>query len=234
MSALAVAAVAALVATSSAAPATAAAHPEIPEDVAFHAWVTESGIPEERAPAKGFEPPFVRGEKKVEAACSAVKDVLFDFEHYESYFAGVVRKAAVLSHDDATARIHYVWAYPWPLRDRDSLVGYTLATDSAGGWTLAWRDDARAGDPTTGVRIGHVEGRTSMQPLAGGARCRVTYTFYGDLGIHFPEGLTNKILRTEPVKYFEAIDKGLAAKRGASAPASPEPTPIPSRPPLTR
>ena len=56
----------------------------------------------------------------------------------------------------------------------------------AGGYRLTWRDDARASDPSEGVRIGRVAGETRIEPLAEG-RCRVTYTFLGDLGGDFPE-----------------------------------------------
>jgi len=187
-----------------------AAHPEIPAEADFKPSSTESGIAESRAQAAGVKWPFVRGDGGVDATCDEVKTVLFYFEHYEKFFSGVVRKAKVLAKDDASARVHFVWAYPWPLHDRDAVVGYTLEAVDGGGWLLSWHDDAQSGDPKTGVRIAHVEGATRMVP-AGEKKCAVTYTYYGDLGIDISKSVNEKVWKTEPVKYFEALRKGLAS-----------------------
>ena len=201
------------------------AHPPMPADADFAAWVTQDGVVETRAQPKGLARPFVRGTSEIDASCDAVKGVLVDFAHYKTFFSGIVREAKVLAQDDASARIHFVWAYPWPLHDRDSVVGYTLTKPESGGWLLSWQDDAQSGDPKDGVRIAHVEGATRMVPKADGA-CTVSYTYYGDLGIDLTKAMNEKILRTEPVKYVEAIRKGLnLPKPAASATPSPRTTP---------
>ena len=184
------------------------AHPVIPADAEFKPWLTESGIAETRAQPAGMKFPFVRGSSDLDASCDAVKTALVDFDGYGKIFGGIVRKAKVLVKDDTSARVHFVWAYPWPFHDRDAIVAYKVEKQDGGGWVLSWQDDAQDGDPKTGVRIAHVEGATKMTP-AGEKKCSVSYTYYGDLGIDFSKGMNEKILKTEPVKYFEAIRKGL-------------------------
>ncbi|HVO30831.1 MAG TPA: hypothetical protein VMV18_08845 [bacterium] len=187
-------------------------HPRIPDDAEFHAGETVSGVAFERATPEGLAHPFVRGTETVDAPCAQVRDVLTSFDRYAALFSGVVRTATVLAKTDSSARVHFVYAFPWPLRDRDAIVGYSVSAAGAGGFTLEWHDDARAGDPAKGVRITHVEGRTRMAP--DGASCRVAYTYYGELGIDLGKSFAEKEYREEPIAYFEAIRKGLRTPPG--------------------
>ena len=130
-----------------------------------------------------------------------------DFGRYRETFAPAVKRADVLSRSEAGARVHLVWPYPFPLRNRDAVVHYRI--ERAGDVvTLAWSSDSRPGDPSEGVRIPQVAGETRIEP-AGPDRCRVTYTYLGDLGGNFPASAMEKAWREEPVQYVRALRRAL-------------------------
>jgi hypothetical protein len=53
-----------------------------------------------------------------------------------------------------------------------------------------------------------VLGETRVEPL-GPSRCRVTYTYLGDLGGKFPAWAQEKAWKEEPVQYMRAIRRRL-------------------------
>lgn len=128
---------------------------------------------------------------------------------YRKFFDPAVEKAAVLEQEELAARIHFVWAYPFPFRNRDGIVAYRGERLSDGAFLLSWRDAARPGDPGTGVRIERIAGETRIKPLSPD-RCRVTYAYLGDLGGSFPKSLEKKAWRREPLGYVLAIRRALA------------------------
>lgn len=119
-----------------------------------------------------------------------------------------VSKAAVLDSGDRAARLHMVWHYPFPLRNRDAIVGYRGQTLPGGAFRLTWQNEEEPGDPSEGVRIERVAGETIVEAL-GADRCRVTYTYLGDLGGRFPRSAEDKAWRAEPVGYFRALRRRL-------------------------
>lgn len=203
-----------------------------PSDSAFTAWFTSRGIAVEiaRQPAG---PPWIRGRGEIPVSAAAVAGVLADFKHYRELFSPAVKKAEVLDIDafsPLSARIHFVWPYPFPYSNRDAVVRYESAARDAGGFRIAWKTDARPRDPSEGVRIERVEGETSIDP-AGPDACRVVYTYFGDLGGKFPAFASEKAWREEPVQYFRAIRRRLGLpdlpKEGAREEIRPPATPRP-------
>lgn len=181
----------------------------IPGDLSFHRWFTahEHGVDVQIARVPGG-PPWLRGVAELAAPAGRVSALLTDFNRYAELFAPVVRRARVLEAAGLGARLHLVWHYPFPLRNRDAVVLYESAPEPDGAFLLSWRSDQRPGDPKEGVRIARVAGETRIEPV-GPARCRVTYTYLGDLGGKFPGAAQEKAWKAEPVEYIRALRRGL-------------------------
>lgn len=185
----------------------AALLPGIPAHLAFEPWFTERGVSVEIARRPG-PIPWVRGIGELDAPASRIEAILADFEGYGELMAPAVVKFAVLEAGEGTARLHMVWNYPFPLRDRDAVVRYNGQWREGGAYRLTWTDEARPGDPAEGVRIARVAGETLVAPL-GQDRCRVTYSYLGDLGGTFPRSVEEKAWRHEPLGYFYALRRAL-------------------------
>lgn len=181
----------------------------VPDGRAFEVWFSARGVRVEIARALGQPgPPWLRGTGEIPAAAKKIADVVSDFRAYPKIFAPALKKATVLAAEGDTARLHLVWPYPFPLRNRDAVVSYHLTPLEGDGFVLSWSDDARPGDPREGVRIGRVAGETRIEPI-GADRSRVTYAFLGDLGGKFPRAAEEKAWRAEPVEYFRALRRRL-------------------------
>jgi hypothetical protein len=157
-------------------------------------------------PASGA--PWIRAMSELPSDAERVHSVLADLASYRQIFAPVVIRSDVLESSPGLARVHFVWNYPFPFRDRDAVVAYEDAALPDGGYRIAWRDDARPGDPRTGVRIVRVAGETRIEPVAS-TSCRVTYTFLGELGGRIPSAFAQKAWRAEPVGYVNAVRRRL-------------------------
>lgn len=179
----------------------------IPGDLSFSPWFTSRGISVEIA-RQPSGPPWIRSRGEIPAPASKVAAVLSDFGRYRELFSPAVKKADVLEREGAAARLHLVWPYPFPYSNRDAVVRYDSGPGADGGAVISWRADARSGDPRDGTRIERVAGETRIEP-AGDARCRVTYTYLGELGGKFPGWAQEKAWREEPVQYFRAIRRAL-------------------------
>jgi len=184
-----------------------AAMATVPADLRFEPWFASRGVSVEIArPPTG--PPWIRGRAEVPAPASKVAAALSDFVRYKELFAPALKRADVLDRDGRGARLHLVWPYPFPFSNRDAVVGYTSSELPDGGYRIAWRAEARPGDPKEGVRIEHVEGETRVEPAGEGA-CRVTYVYLGDLGGKFPRSAEEKAWREEPVQYVRAVRRAV-------------------------
>lgn len=179
----------------------------IPAEIPFEPWFSERGVAVEIA-RQGGGTPWVRGTAELPVSARRVAAVLLDYEHYRDIFAPALRTARVLDREGSTVRIHMVWPYPFPYRNRDAVVGYRWEERADGGLLLAWGADARDGDPKSGVRIERVAREARIEPL-GPERSRVTYTYLGDLGGRFPAGAMEKAWRAEPVHYVRALRRRL-------------------------
>jgi len=179
----------------------------VPAGLPFRDWFSSRGVRVEIArPAGG--PPWIRGTGEIPTSPTRIAEVVGDFGRYREIFSPAVKKARVLDSSEGSARLHVVWPYPFPLRNRDAVIAYRLGTLADGGVLLSWSGDARPGDPREGIRIGRVAGETRISPLDS-ERSRVTYTFLGDLGGRFPKSAEDKAWRTEPVEYFRALRRRL-------------------------
>jgi hypothetical protein len=183
--------------------AVAAAIPE----TGFVPWFVERDVAVSRTRTAG-ETPWVRAVVELPAATEAVFAAVTEYATYREFFDPAVSKARVLDADGDRVRIHFVWPYPFPFRRRDAIVEYRGARRPDGVLIVTWRDAARIGDPAEGVRIERVAGETRIEPL-GIERCRVTYTYLGDLGGNFPRALEDKAWRHEPLGYVYALRRRL-------------------------
>jgi hypothetical protein len=181
----------------------AAAAARVPEGLVFEKWFVERGVEVSIARLPG-PVPWLRGVGELPVDAQEVEAALVDFAGYGRFMAPAVRKAAVIEGREATARLHMVWHYPLPFQNRDAVVRYRGERLPDGRFRLEWQDEAHPGDPSEGVRIGKVAGETLVEPLGPG-RCRITYTYYGDLGGSFPRSAEEKAWRAEPVGYFRAL-----------------------------
>jgi hypothetical protein len=180
------------------------------QDLVFEPWFAEDGVTVSIARASGPEAPWIRGTAELDAGAAAVASIVADYASYAVLFAPDVAKARLLESGPEAARVHVVWRYPFPLRNRDAVLLYRDAPSADGrtrrvSWTSA---PARDGDPREGVRIARVRGSTEIEALAED-RCRVTYTYLGDLGGRFPRAAEQAAWRREPVAYIQALRRAL-------------------------
>jgi hypothetical protein len=188
----------------------------IPAELYFEPWFTHRSVAVSiaRVP-KGI--PWVRGEAELPASARSVLDVVTDYEGYRQLMSPAVKKVTVLERGPDGVRLHFVWPYPFPFRNRDAVVLYRTEPSEGDVFIVTWRDDERPGDPTEGVRIARVAGETRIEPLAPD-RCPVTYTYLGDLGGNFPAAAEDKAWRSEPVGYLLAIRRNLGLPIPPKAP----------------
>jgi hypothetical protein len=183
--------------------------PAIPADLSFSRWFTAHADAVEvqiaRPPAG---PPWLKGVAEVAAPPERVFAVVTDFRRYSKIFGPTLKKASVLEVSPDRARLHMVWSYPFPFENRDAVVAYEGRREADGVFVLEWKADARPGDPHEGTRIERVSGETRIEPV-GSSRCRVVYTYLGDLGGSFPKSAQERAWKEEPVQYIRALRKAL-------------------------
>lgn len=179
----------------------------VPAGLPFVPWFTSRGVEVEIARSTSG-PPWLRGRGEIPAPAAKVAAALSDFAHYRDLFAPAVKKAVVLEHGKNSARLHFLWPYPFPYTNRDAVVRYEMAELEGGAFRLSWQSDAKPGGPKEGTRIERVIGETRIEP-SGPEACRVTYAYLGDLGGKFPAWAQEKAWREEPVQYFRAIRRAL-------------------------
>ena len=178
----------------------------IPES-GFEPWFVEREVAVSRTRVAG-ETPWIRAVAELPAPAHEVYAAITDYAAYRAFFDPAVTKADVLDVSNEGARIHFVWPYPFPFRRRDAIVEYRGERLAGGAFRVVWRDAVRDSDPREGVRIARVAGETRIEPL-GAARCRVTYTYLGDLGGSFPRVFEEKAWRHEPLGYVYALRRRL-------------------------
>lgn len=181
----------------------------LPKDSDFRPYHEEDGVKVEIVQRESG-PPWVRGTGEVPATVDAIQAALTRFDTYAELLDGMVKSAKVLESAKDSARLHVVYPYPFPFKNRDAIVRYQY--ERAGGtFRLQWKQDPKPGDPEEGVRIEHVEGETLVEAVAGKG-ARVVYTYVADLGGDFSQGTRERAYRKEAPHYFAALRKAVAPR----------------------
>ena len=196
--------------------------PAMPPESAFSPLAERDGVSVEIARAPGPHP-WIHASAQLDAPCARVSPILTDFDHWRAIFEPFYEKADVLEHlDGGGVRLHAVWHYPWPFRNRDAVVIYTVDREAGGSVVVHGTDGTRDGDPSDGVRIHDVDVRmAAISSSAGG--CAFTYDYYGDLGGSFGKSQNEKAWRGEAPMIVNAIRRAL--RTGAAAPSGGTATP---------
>lgn len=173
----------------------------LPPDDQFKALHEEAGV--QITMAKTETHPWVRGVGLLSAPPEKVAAVLKDLGRYREIFKGMIKTSDVLKNEGPLIRVHLVWPFPIFMKNRDAVVNYEVSAHTPKEFTLTWKRTEEPGDPTAGIRIDRVEGRTDLVAAAEGSR--MTYTYFADLGGDFGSSMEEKAWKHEPIKYFDAV-----------------------------
>ena len=165
--------------------------------------------------ARSGEVPWVLATHTLSVAPEKVFELLSNFGNYQKVFAGSVKSVAILSTSKEATRLHVVWPLPFPMRNRDAVIKYS-GSKTATGYLIDWLHDDAKGDPSEGLRIEKVAGKTEITTGKTPGTTLVTYTYFADLGGSLPEFIKEASYIEEPIVYFNSIRKyfGLTAISG--------------------
>ena len=174
-----------------------------PED--YTEWVVANEVTVEISRTGDKSHPWIRAHYTFPVDPEVLRSYLCDFDHYHEMFTPGVKKVEVLANGKTCeGRLHVVWDFPWPFRNRDGVLAYVVDLPSDDVFNLNWTSGAEAGDPKEGVRISSIKGRTSVKDLGDGS-CEVTYEYLGNLGGTFPQWLKEAAWKGEPQEYFHQL-----------------------------
>jgi hypothetical protein len=181
--------------------------PTPPEGLIFSPLSSEDEVSTEIArPEVGA--PWVRAVAVIDAPPDTVCTILSRFSDYAKVFADNIDSVQVLDAEGPSQRLHIVWGLPFPFRDRDAVVRYSIEKNERG-CVVRWRDAAQPGDPKpSGIRIQQVEGSTVVDASSNGL-AKVVYFYYAELGGDLYSWAKESAFRGEPVAYVEAIRKAV-------------------------
>jgi hypothetical protein len=161
------------------------------------------GVVVEARPAPGGVT-TVRGTTVLEHSLEAIRRVLLDLERFPTWIRGL-SAWTVLARGAADAVVYGRHDLPWPLSDRDYTVRYTWES-GADRFVLEARSTTEAGPaPVPGVvRLDAVHSIWEVQTLAS-ERCRVSYTYNGDLGGTVPRFVQEAGWKREARDLFQGL-----------------------------
>ena len=183
----------------------------IPPDADFKPYHEQDGVKIERVERADAQP-WIRAPGELAAAPEAIAKVIAAFDTYQELLSGMVEKVKVLESGPGYARLHMTYHFPFPLSNRDTVVGYHFEKQENGKFRVWWSREEKAGDPSEGVRIQDVQGETRVESAGKGSR--VVYTYVGDLGADLNLGTKERAWKKEPVHYFDCLRKALKLPPG--------------------
>lgn len=184
-----------------------AAAPTRPPESAYAPLAEKDGVSMTIARQPGPHP-WIHASAPIDAPCDRVAAIVTDFDHYQATFDPFYQKAEVLDRGDDVVRLHAVWHFPWPFRNRDAIIAYRVEHRSDGSVVVSGRDGERPGDPSEGVRIHDVDLQIVAVPSSSGA-CTFLYDYYADLSGNFGKSQNEKAYRGEAPVLVNAIRRAL-------------------------
>ena len=183
----------------------------VPADLEFQPWFAERGIEVSAATAPKARTPWIRAVAELQASAERVFAFLEGYAGYADLFPPLPRSRPP-SWRPADRACDCTSSGPTRFRfgTETPSCGTKANGSPTGRFEFRGGNRRAAGaDPSEGVRIARVEGETRIEPL-GADRCRVTYTFLGDLGGTFPRAFAERAWKGEPVGYVLALRRALA------------------------
>lgn len=200
----------------------AAVDTNVPADDEYDAWFEKDEIVVQRAETGDPDRPWIRSSYEYPVNADTIRNYLCDFASYEEMFAPGLKDVEVLENGEPChARLHLVWKFPFPWKNRDGIVKYTVEQPSDDHFVLHWVGDAQEGDPSDGIRIDGVFGATHVQRVAAD-KTIVVYEYKGDLGGKFPEWFKEAAWKAEPTHFHSQLRHSMGlGKAGEPWPAEP-------------
>ena len=182
---------------------------ELPANDEFNKWVEKHDVTVYRAETGDADRPWIRATYELPVSASTLEDYICDFDRYEEMFSPAVKKIEVLENGERChARLHVVYKFPFPFKNRDGIIKYSVERRSDEHFILHWASAHTKGDPSEGIRIEHILGATHITKLPDGTS-EMTYEYLGDLGGTFPDWFKEAAWKGEPPHFFAALREGM-------------------------
>lgn len=148
------------------------------------------GVVVHTRPAPGWSLEEFRGVTEVRAPLRALVEMLMDVDRFPAWMHDCSEARSLQRSGIRQGSVYSVTNAPWPVRDRDVVMRWTLdQDDETGVVTLRMQSDAAAMPPRKGhVRIPRAHGLYRLAPRPDGT-VQVTYQFQSESGGRLPAWL---------------------------------------------
>ena len=174
----------------------------------FEPLSSQDGVVIEISRGSAQPVPEIRGSIELATPPEQIARVLTNYARYGEIFSECLAKAEVLETGPKSTRLHLVWNYPLFFQNRDSIAAYSLRKLAGSSYILSWSKHEKPKDPQEGVRLQYVGGSVEVRPV-GKSSSQVIYTFLGDLGGDFSDGVKAAAWKRQPIHYLRGLSKEL-------------------------
>ncbi len=154
----------------------------------------------------------VRAVGRIEASPATVKAVLDDRDHYPSFMPYVAEVRVLSTNPAARTLVSYMRLNPPIVGERDYTIAVREESRPGGGFFSSWHlaNDKGPVEKPGVVRVKVNEGSWLLEPDAGGAATRATYTLFTDAGGNVPGFVVNQANKRSLGDLFAAVRKTAA------------------------